>query len=188
MSKANPETNMSNARQISDIKLALMLAVATCLGGFGATLLDNVMLDASTARETDVQIVELAIGVLSEKLDQSDEANTAKDKALRIWAVDTLNTAARVKLPNEARAALIDGSSAFDSVQNSLEIIRRRMDEVRGQEPTIQRQGHQRILIQTPSIGSAAEPKEIIGTAGELTFEPIISETDAGQMGKPVQD
>ncbi|MCE8000864.1 MAG: hypothetical protein HEP70_18585 [Rhodobiaceae bacterium] len=93
---------MSRVRELSDIKLALLLAAATCLGGFGATFLDHVMLDASTSRETDVQIVQLAIGVLSEELDQSDEANIAKDRALRTWAVDTLNAVADVKLPEEA--------------------------------------------------------------------------------------
>ena len=56
----------------------------------------------------------------------------------------------------------------------SLEIIRRRIDEVGTREPTIQRQGSERILIQVPGIGSAAELKEIIGTTAQLTFQPVI--------------
>ena len=46
----------------------------------------------------------------------------------------------------------------------ALEIIRRRIDEVGTREPTIQRQGADRILIQVPGVGSAAELKAIIGT------------------------
>ena len=61
------------------------------------------------------------------------------------------------------------------TMQQSLEIIRRRIDEVGTREPTIQRQGTDRILIQVPGVGSAAELKEIIGTTAQLTFNPVVS-------------
>ncbi|WP_120501689.1 protein translocase subunit SecD [Roseovarius sp. EL26] len=60
------------------------------------------------------------------------------------------------------------------TVRQALEIIRRRIDEVGTREPTIQRQGASRILIQVPGIGSAAELKEIIGTTAQLTFQPVV--------------
>ena len=66
------------------------------------------------------------------------------------------------------------------TMQQSLEIIRRRIDEVGTREPTIQRQGAERILIQVPGVGSASELKEIIGTTAQLTFSPVVSRgTDA---------
>ncbi|MEP5435009.1 MAG: protein translocase subunit SecD, partial [Paracoccaceae bacterium] len=50
-------------------------------------------------------------------------------------------------------------------------------------EPTIQRQGADRILIQVPGIGSAAELKEIIGTTAQLTFSPVVRRTsDANSL------
>ncbi|WP_288939647.1 protein translocase subunit SecD [uncultured Roseovarius sp.] len=60
------------------------------------------------------------------------------------------------------------------TVRQALEIIRRRIDEVGTREPTIQRQGADRILIQVPGVGSAAELKEIIGTTAQLTFQPVV--------------
>ena len=63
------------------------------------------------------------------------------------------------------------------TVRQSLEIIRRRIDEVGTREPTIQRQGADRILIQVPGVGSAAELKDIIGTTAQLTFQPVVSRT-----------
>lgn len=67
------------------------------------------------------------------------------------------------------------------TVQQSLEIIRRRVDEVGTREPTIQRQGDDRILIQVPGIGSAQELKAIIGTTAKLTFHQVLGRTsDAG--------
>ncbi len=69
------------------------------------------------------------------------------------------------------------------TLQQSLEIIRRRVDEVGTREPTIQRQGEDRILIQVPGIGSATELKEIIGTTAQLGFHAVVPggrTTDAG--------
>ncbi|NRB18140.1 MAG: protein translocase subunit SecD [Rhodobacteraceae bacterium] len=60
------------------------------------------------------------------------------------------------------------------TVRQSLEIVRRRIDEVGTREPTIQRQGVDRILIQVPGIGSASELKKIIGTTAQLTFSPVV--------------
>jgi len=63
------------------------------------------------------------------------------------------------------------------TMQQSVEIVRRRVDEVGTREPTIQRQGEDRVLIQVPGIGSAAELKALIGTTARLTFQPVISRT-----------
>ncbi len=69
------------------------------------------------------------------------------------------------------------------TIQQSLEIIRRRVDEVGTREPTIQRQGSDRILIQVPGLGSADELKALIGTTAKLTFNPVV-----GRTGDPEQD
>jgi protein-export membrane protein SecD len=63
------------------------------------------------------------------------------------------------------------------TIQQSLEIIRRRVDEVGTREPTIQRQGDRRILIQVPGLGSADELKALIGTTAKLTFHPVVRRT-----------
>ncbi|WP_127105566.1 protein translocase subunit SecD [Pararhodobacter zhoushanensis] len=63
------------------------------------------------------------------------------------------------------------------TMRQSLEIIRRRVDEVGTREPTILRQGTDRILIQVPGIGSADELKSLIGTTARLTFHPVVRTT-----------
>ena len=63
------------------------------------------------------------------------------------------------------------------TMQQSLEIIRRRVDAVGTREPTIQREGTDRILIQVPGLGSAAELKAIIGTTAKLTFNTVVGRT-----------
>jgi preprotein translocase subunit SecD len=59
------------------------------------------------------------------------------------------------------------------TVQQSLEIIRRRVDEAGTREPTILRQGVDRILIEVPGLGSAQELKDIIGTTAKMTFNQV---------------
>jgi preprotein translocase subunit SecD len=72
------------------------------------------------------------------------------------------------------------------TMQQSLEIIRRRVDEAGTREPTIQRQGTDRILIQVPGLGSADELKQLIGQTAKLTFNAVVSRTnDAGANAGP---
>ncbi len=80
-----------------------------------------------------------------------------------------------VRLSAAERQAVTDRT-----LQQALEIIRRRIDEVGTREPTILRQGDDRILIQVPGIGSAAELKALIGTTARLTFHPVVSRTTDG--------
>ena len=63
------------------------------------------------------------------------------------------------------------------TMQQALEIIRRRIGEAGTREPTIQRQGADRILVQVPGVGSAQEVKDLIGTTAQLTFNPVITRT-----------
>ncbi|WP_428545991.1 protein translocase subunit SecD [Profundibacter sp.] len=63
------------------------------------------------------------------------------------------------------------------TIQQSLEIIRRRVDEVGTREPTIQRQGTNRILIQVPGLGSAQELKDLLGSTAKLEFKPVVGRT-----------
>lgn len=77
-----------------------------------------------------------------------------------------------VQLSEAEKAATDDRTIA-----QSLEIIRRRVDEVGTREPTIQRQGERRVLIQVPGIGSAEELKALIGTTARLTFQPVVRVT-----------
>ncbi len=86
-----------------------------------------------------------------------------------------------IQLSDAEKAATDDRA-----VQQSLEIVRNRVDEVGTREPTILRQGQDRILIQVPGIGSAAELKALIGTTAKLTFNAVVNITnDAGANPGP---
>ena len=87
-------------------------------------------------------------------------------------AIATQGSTLTIQLSDAEKAVTDDRT-----IQQSLEIVRRRVDEVGTREPTIMRQGEDRILIQVPGIGSAAELKELIGTTAQLTFNPVLGTT-----------
>ena len=62
-------------------------------------------------------------------------------------------------------------------MSQSLEVIRRRIDETGTREPTIQRQGERRIVIQVPGLGSAEELLALIGKTAKLTFHLVDDQT-----------
>ncbi|RDD61427.1 protein translocase subunit SecD [Ferruginivarius sediminum] len=60
-----------------------------------------------------------------------------------------------------------------NAVQQSIEIIRRRIDETGVREPTIQRQGERRVVVQLPGIDNPERMKEILGKTARLTFRLV---------------
>ena len=62
------------------------------------------------------------------------------------------------------------------TMAKSLEIIRRRVDEAGTREPSIQRQGDSRILVQVPGMGSAEELLQLIGQTARLTFHKVLGQ------------
>ena len=64
------------------------------------------------------------------------------------------------------------------AVEQSLEIIRTRVDQLGTKEPNIVSQGEDRILVELPGIDDPKEIKEIIGKTAKLNFK-FLAESDA---------
>lgn len=60
---------------------------------------------------------------------------------------------------------------ASDAVDRALEIIRNRVDQFGVAEPSIQRQGEDRIIVQLPGIQEIEKAKELIGQTALLEFK-----------------
>jgi len=56
------------------------------------------------------------------------------------------------------------------AVEQSIEIVRRRIDETGVREPTIVRQGEDRILVQVPGLDDPERLKRLLGKTAKLTF------------------
>jgi preprotein translocase subunit SecD len=61
------------------------------------------------------------------------------------------------------------------AVDQSIEIVRRRIDETGTREPTIQRQGDDRILVQLPGVDDPERVKNLLGKTAKMTFRLVDS-------------
>ncbi len=59
------------------------------------------------------------------------------------------------------------------AVQQSIEIVRRRVDETGTREPTIQRQGEDRILVQLPGVDDPDRIKRLLGKTAKMSFHLV---------------
>lgn len=78
-------------------------------------------------------------------------------------------------------------AEAARAVEQSIEIIRRRIDELGTREPTIIRQGTNRIVVQAPGESDPEKLKAIIGQTAKLTFQMVdetadLAEAQAGRL------
>ena len=66
------------------------------------------------------------------------------------------------------------------ALKQSIEIIRRRIDEVGTKEPTILQRGDKRILVELPGIDNPARVKELLGKTAQLTFRLVSTDDGFG--------
>ena len=87
------------------------------------------------------------------------------------------------------QAAILD--RIRQSVDQSIQIVERRVNELGTVEPSIQREGSDRILVQVPGLEDPARLKGIIGKTAKLTFQLVdlsMSPEQAVQNGPPADD
>ena len=72
------------------------------------------------------------------------------------------------------------------AVTQSLEIVRKRIDELGTKEPLIQQQGMDRIVIQLPGVPDTSEIKAIMGKTAKMSLHLVDEETapPTAQLGK----
>lgn len=61
-----------------------------------------------------------------------------------------------------------------DTLVRTLEVLRRRVDQLGVSEPNLQRSGDERIIIELPGVTDPEEALEVIGRTAQLTFHPVV--------------
>jgi len=79
-------------------------------------------------------------------------------------------------------AALIDIRDR--TIAQSIEVIRRRIDASGTTEPTIARQGDERILVQVPGESNPQRIIELVGTTARMTFQLVRADVAVGADGQ----
>lgn len=151
--------------------------------------------DAAKAelRERDIRFntPQLTQDGLIVTLQSPDQDNEEAYRAFR-----NLEDNLEVETLDDGQISVRYGLQAMTQIQDqtiaqSIEIIRRRVDETGTKEPVIQRQGTDRILVQLPGVDNPEEIKKLIGKTAKLTFHLVdISATgrSRGTMRLPMQE
>jgi len=65
-----------------------------------------------------------------------------------------------------------------DAVDRALEVLRRRVDQLGVSEPTLQRSGERRIIVELPGVVDPDEAVRVVGQTAQLTFHAVLSVAD----------
>ena len=95
-------------------------------------------------------------------------ANNFGGTPSREFEIDDTAQGFSISMSEQGRRQRIDSA-----VTQSLEVIRRRIDELGTREPTIQRQGETRVLVQVPGLDDPEEVKNLLGKTARLTFHMV---------------
>ena len=98
------------------------------------------------------------------------------DKAVRLVKRTHTTLEATYNSPTEVTFALSATglSSARDmAIEQNLSILRKRVEELGVSEPTIQRQGADRIVVELPGVQDTARAKELLGATATLEFRLV---------------
>ena len=161
---------------------------------------------AAVARERLDTLVDAARSTLRGKVNLSQPATAQPAQNRVVLRVrDPAQQDEAIRLLREAAAA--SGAAEFDvdgqadgtvalslspqrlreradaAVQQSIEIVRRRVDETGVVEPQIARQGESRIVVQLPGIEDPNRIKELLGRTARMTFRLV--DEGANLQGPP---
>lgn len=152
--------------------------------------LQSLMEDArATLRKEGIRTTSVRVAGDAVAIQPADEA--ARDKA--VDALKTLSTpVTAIGFSAGTSDLAVDGGTAGApirlsitdaglaervdrAVEQSLEIVRQRVDQVGVAEPTIQRVGSDRILVQLPGLQDPTRLRQLLGSTAKMTFHMVAS-------------
>jgi SecD/SecF fusion protein len=106
------------------------------------------------------------------------------EKALLQDHLDELATSGDA-LPDSAAIEQALEARRRGAVEQSVEIVRRRIDSIGVAEPTVQSMGTQRVLVQLPGVEDPAAIRALLGSTAKLTFHRVRGVVTDGQRITP---
>ncbi len=136
---------------------------------------------------TDASTANNAVSVIVASPADADRAVATLKKALRPLGfgaaaeADVATDGTRVTItPTEAGIA----KKIDEAMAQAVEVIRRRIDELGTREPTIVRQGANRIVVQVPGLQDPSALKALLGKTAKLEFKLVDVTADPAEVAK----
>ncbi|PPT99434.1 protein translocase subunit SecD [Xanthomonas arboricola pv. guizotiae] len=98
-----------------------------------------------------------------------DAARTALAKSQPTLTYDVSGQTISVKVPEAELKQIASGA-----IEQNLTTLRNRVNALGVSEPTIQRQGEDRIVVELPGLQDTAEAKRLIGATASLEFRAVV--------------
>ncbi|MEH3048040.1 protein translocase subunit SecD [Sphingomonas adhaesiva] len=131
-------------------------------------------------------------GQLSFMLRDPSQVDAARERLLSItgtgagmtgqrqWDIQVVDSSRFVLTPTAAGLA----QAVDTAMQDATEVVRRRIDELGTREPTIIRQGANRIVVQVPGLQNPQALKDLLGKTAKLEFKLVDTNADPAQLAK----
>ncbi len=103
----------------------------------------------------------------------------ARDRSAAYKILRGLDPNADIAIDDKTgKATVVLGEKALNDIRTqvvnqSIEIVRRRVDETGTREPVIQRQGADRIVLQLPGVDDPGRIKDLLGKTAKLSFHLV---------------
>jgi SecD/SecF fusion protein len=134
----------------------------------------------------DARSARIASGVIMVTIDNADQrakaqgaigamANPVGIAGQKDLDVTTEGATIRIALTDAGINDRLDAA-----LQQSLEIVRQRVDQVGVAEPTIQRVGTNRMLVQLPGLQDPTRLRQLLGSTAKMTFH-LLANTPSGE-------
>lgn len=155
----------------------------------GSHLLLEVKVDAVIQDHLNAMLDEVRVALRKEKIAYTELGVRDKSVSFRVSnpaQLDAARTAVGFERQNDIKTEddiitlsmspklILDRQSA--AMEQSIGIVRRRIDESGTREPSIQRQGDDRILVQLPGVDDPKRVKDLLGQTAKLTFRFVDEE------------
>ncbi|CAO5680416.1 MAG: Protein translocase subunit SecD [Holosporales bacterium] len=127
---------------------------------------------------------EHAVSLTLREAQDLEKAKTILKKIDRQYRVDSKDDVITISIPKD-----ILEERYTQILEQSVEVVRRRVDETGTKEPSILRQGTDRIVLQLPGVENPNDVKRLLGKTAKLTFRLV--DHEAGQVrvsdsGQPI--
>ena len=158
----------------------LLEADPSQVAGQRLEVMEEAARDALKDAEIDFGNVSTSRGQLSLMLDDARQVDAARDvlepltqgaglTGQRDWTINILDGQRIVMRQTEAGLDL----AVTQAMDSATEVVRRRIDEMGTREPTIIRQGDDRIVVQVPGLDDPQALKDLLGKTAKLEFKLV---------------
>jgi protein-export membrane protein SecD len=145
---------------------------------------------------TDLAAKDDSVSVKVSDLDRYDEAKKLVSDLNPTMSTSVLSAGVKqydMTEPggNVIRLQMTEGYKTLTKQQimdQSLEVVRRRIDALGTKEPDITRSGEDRILVQVPGLQNPEQLKTILGKTAKMTFQLVDEQADPSAKTAPIGD